>query len=139
MINDAESAEEFSDRMAGVPRVIFGGGTSLSGAIDYARTLFRNAGYEPQRRVIDVSGDGINNSGRLVQSARDDAVAAGITINGLAILTEIAGLDRYFNEFMVGGPGAFVIAVESFDDFAQAVLNKLIREIAGELPDGTAA
>lgn len=139
MINDAESAEEFSDRMAGVPRVIFGGGTSLSGAIDYARTLFRNAGYEPQRRVIDVSGDGINNSGRLVQSARDDAVAAGITINGLAILTEIAGLDRYFNEFMVGGPGAFVIAVESFDDFAQAVLNKLIREIAGELPDGAAA
>src|SRR5690606_36705991 len=83
-----------------------------------------------RRRVIDISGDGINNSGRLATSARDDALREGVTINGLAILTEVGGLDAYFRQNVVGGEGAFVIAAESFEAFAQAILNKLIREIA---------
>ena len=133
LINDGESALEFADRFQAAPRAFFGGGTSLSGVIDYARTLFPKSGFSGRRRVIDVSGDGINNSGRMATSARDEAVRDGITINGLAILTEVGGLDNYFRENIMGGDGAFVIAAEDFASFAQAILNKLIREIA-ELP-----
>jgi hypothetical protein len=133
LINDGESALEFADRFQAAPRGFYGGGTSLSGIIDYAKTLFPKSGYSGRRRVIDISGDGINNSGRMAGSARDEAVRDGITINGLAILTEIAGLDEYFRANIMGGEGAFVLAAEDFASFAQAILNKLIREIA-ELP-----
>ncbi|MGQ0663283.1 MAG: DUF1194 domain-containing protein [Pseudomonadota bacterium] len=129
-IEDDASAAEFADRMLAAPRAIRSGGTSLSGVIDYARTMFEANGFEGGRRVIDISGDGINNIGRLVQNARDEAVAAGIAINGLAILTEVGGLDNYFADNVIGGPGAFVIAVHDFDSFAAAILNKLVREIA---------
>jgi hypothetical protein len=130
LINDGESALEFADRFQAAPRAFYGGGTSLSGVIDYAKTLFPKSGYSGRRRVIDISGDGINNSGRMATSARDDAVREGITINGLAILTEVGGLDNYFRETIMGGEGAFVLAAEDFASFAQAILNKLIREIA---------
>jgi hypothetical protein len=130
LINDGESALEFADRFEAAPRAFYGGGTSLSGIIDFGRTLFLKSGYSGRRRVIDISGDGINNSGRLATSARDDAVREGITINGLAILTEVGGLDYYFRENIMGGDGSFVIAAADFDSFAQAILNKLIREIA---------
>jgi Protein of unknown function (DUF1194) len=133
LINDNESAQEFADRFQAAPRGFYGGGTSLSGIIDYAKTLFPKSGYSGRRRVIDISGDGINNSGRMAGSARDEAVRDGITINGLAILTEIAGLDEYFRANIMGGEGAFVLAAEDFASFAQAILNKLIREIA-EIP-----
>jgi hypothetical protein len=130
LINDGESALEFADRFQAAPRAFYGGGTSLSGVIDYAKTLFPRSGYSGRRRVIDISGDGINNSGRMATSARDDAVREGITINGLAILTEVGGLDNYFRENIMGGEGAFVLAAEDFASFAQAILNKLVREIA---------
>jgi hypothetical protein len=130
LINDGESALEFADRLQAAPRAFYGGGTSLSGIVDFSRTLFPKSGFSGRRRVIDISGDGINNSGRMAQSARDDAVREGITINGLAILTEIGALDEYFRQNLIGGEGSFVIAAEDFDSFAQAILNKLIREIA---------
>ena len=130
LINDGESALEFADRFQAAPRAFYGGGTSLSGIIDHAKTLFPKSGYSGRRRVIDISGDGINNTGRMATSARDEAVREGITINGLAILTEIAGLDEYFRANIMGGEGAFVLAAEDFASFAQAILNKLIREIA---------
>jgi len=130
LISDGESALEFADRFQAAPRAFYGGGTSLSGIIDHAKTLFPKSGYSGRRRVVDISGDGINNSGRMATSARDDAVRDGITINGLAILTEVAGLDEYFRENIMGGEGAFVLAAEDFASFAQAILNKLIREIA---------
>jgi hypothetical protein len=133
LINDGESALEFADRFQAAPRGFYGGGTSLSGVIDYSKTLFPKSGFNGRRRVIDISGDGINNSGRMATSARDDALREGITINGLAILTEIGGLDNYFRENIMGGEGSFVLAAEDFASFAQAILNKLIREIA-ELP-----
>lgn len=129
-VSDADTAEGFGARMLAAPRAIHRGGTSLSGIIDYSTTLFGKSGHEGIRRVIDISGDGINNAGRRPSDSRDDAVARGLTINGLAILTDYGGLDRYFEENVVGGPGAFVIAAESFESFAAAILNKLIREIA---------
>lgn len=137
LINDGESAIEFADRFQAAPRAFQGGGTSLSGIIDFGRDLFRKSGFSGKRRVIDISGDGINNSGRLAQSARDDAVREGITINGLPILTEVSALDEYFKQNVIGGDGAFVIEAEDFESFAQAILNKLIREIAA-LPAGAA-
>jgi hypothetical protein len=135
LVNDADSAEGFGAKMASARRAIYSGGTSLSGAIDHAMTLFEKSGYEGVRRVIDISGDGINNNGRRPSLARDDAVARGLTINGLAILTDFGGLDRYYEENVIGGTGAFVIAAEDFESFAAAILNKLIREIASAEAD----
>jgi hypothetical protein len=132
LINDRESAEEFAERILASPRAFRGGGTSLSGIIDYGRPLFDRNGFEGERRVIDISGDGINNSGRLPHMARDDAVLQGVTINGLPILNEVPWLDDYFRDNVIGGPGAFLIAAQDYDSFAIAIRNKLIREIAGE-------
>ena len=93
---------------------------------------------------VDLTGDGINNSGRQSAHARDEAVAMGITINGLPILTEVPWLDDYFRDNVIGGVGAFVIPAPDFDAFAAAIYNKLIREIAGDawpamLAEGEAA
>ena len=115
---------------ATTPRQLFSGGTSISGAIDYAVPLILERQFKGARRVIDISGDGVNNRGRSAASARDDAVRAGIVINGLPILALEPGLDRYFADHVIGGPGAFVIAAESYETFADAILRKLIREMA---------
>lgn len=139
LISDGESAVEFAERFQAAPRAFQGGGTSLSGAIDFSRTLFPKSGFAGKRRVIDISGDGINNSGRLSSSARDDAVREGITVNGLAITTEVAALDEYFRQNVIGGDGSFVIEVEDFTSFAQGILNKLIREIAQLPAEGNTA
>jgi hypothetical protein len=130
-IADAASAEAFAAAVARAPRQLFGGGTSISGAIDYAVTLMSESPYDGKRRVIDVSGDGSNNRGRLVNFARDEAVAANIGINGLPILTLEPDLDAYYERNVIGGPGAFVIAAKSYEAFADAILKKLISEIAG--------
>ena len=86
--------------------------------------------YRGRRRVIDVSGDGANNRGRLVNLARDDAVAADIVINGLPILALEPDLDQYYQDNVIGGPGAFVVAAKTYETFADAILKKLITEIA---------
>lgn len=112
--------------------------TSISGAIEAAVPLFDNNGYESERRVIDVSGDGPNNMGPMAPVARDVALRKGITINGLAILDDqpsfggppIANLDLYYESCVIGGTGAFVIAAENFASFGEAILRKLILEIA---------
>ncbi len=130
LIKDAASAERFAAEIESAPRQLFGGGTSISGAIDHAVTLFPGAPYRGLRRTIDISGDGSNNRGRSVAQARDEAVAAGIVINGLPILELEPRLDSYYEANVIGGPGAFVIAASSYDTFAEAVLRKLIVEIA---------
>ena len=130
LIRDRESADAFADAVAGAPRRLFRGGTSISGAIDYARMLFAQSPYRGARRIIDVSGDGSNNSGRPVTMARDEAVADGISINGLPILTVEPGLDHYYHDNVIGGPGAFMIPAANYDNFADAILKKLISEIA---------
>jgi hypothetical protein len=130
LINDRASAARFAAALAATDRVVAAGSTSLSGAIDAAVRLLRQSGYDAQRRIIDISGDGSNNSGRLPNFARDEAVAQGITINGLAILKNEPQLDSYYEANVVGGRGAFVLTAGDFDDFAQAILVKLIREVA---------
>jgi uncharacterized ParB-like nuclease family protein len=130
LINDVATAQAFATAIAATPRQLFSGGTSISGAIDYAVTLILESPFQGMRRVIDISGDGSNNRGRPAASARDDAVRAGIAINGLPILEREPQLKGYFSEHVIGGPGAFVIAAESYQTFAEAILKKLIREMA---------
>jgi hypothetical protein len=129
-IKDQASAEAFADAIDKAPRELFSGGTSISGAIDYAMTLLSDSPFSGQRRTIDVSGDGSNNRGRTVTLARDEAVAAGVVINGLPIIALEPDLDRYFYDNVIGGPGAFVIAAQNYETFADAIRRKLIIEIA---------
>jgi hypothetical protein len=140
-IGDAESAHAFADRLLEAPRS-FADRTSISGGIDFAMTQFERAPYEGARRTIDISGDGDNNAGRDVNRARDDAVAKGVIINGLVILTDrpnafspqhtnpVGGLEKYYRDNVIGGSSSFVIVAQNFDSFGQAILNKLIAEIA---------
>lgn len=144
VVSDAESAAVLSETIMRAPRS-YVGFTSISGAIDFSARLF-GQGYTGTRRVIDVSGDGVNNSGRSTVAARDDALNAGIIINGLVIMndrpdfgffrqTQIP-LDQFYRDNVIGGPGAFLIAVEDFESFAYAIVNKLVREIAAAPGDG---
>jgi hypothetical protein len=130
VIRDEASAQMFADLIEKTPRQLHGGGTSISGAIDFSRLLLMQAPFAPTRRVIDISGDGANNRGRPVTDARDDAVRDNIGINGLPILALEPFLDRYYYDNVIGGPGAFMIPAESYETFAEAVLKKLIMEIA---------
>jgi hypothetical protein len=141
IIGDDKSAREFGDRLLEAPRS-FADRTSISGGIDFAMAQFERAPYEGLRRTIDVSGDGTNNSGRDVTLARDEAVAKGMTINGLVILSESptpwnpehtnppGGLAQYYRNNVIGGPGAFVMVAENFKSFGNSLINKLIAEIA---------
>jgi len=130
LVGDADTAGAFASAIEAAPRQLFGGGTSISGAIDYATTLFPKSPFRGARRVIDISGDGSNNRGRPVTLARDEAVAAGVGINGLPILALEPDLDRYYYDSVIGGPGAFVVAAQNYETFADAILKKLITEIA---------
>jgi hypothetical protein len=117
--------------------------TSISGALRFAQPLFDNSGYRGLRRVIDVSGDGANNSGPLVVPTRDAIVNAGITINGLPIMLkrsnyatlDIDQLDIYYEDCVIGGPGAFVIPIREREKFIEATRTKLVLEIAGLQPE----
>ena len=130
-IGDEASMHAVADAIDGAPRQLFGGGTSISGAIDHAMTLFPRTALQGARRVIDISGDGANNRGRSVTEARDEAVRAGVGINGLPILAVEPDLEQYYLHNVIGGPGAFVIAAQSYETFADAILKKLVIEIAG--------
>src|SRR5580698_8327858 len=130
LIKDEQSADALAGAIEAAPRQLFGGGTSISGAIDYSRLLLAQCPFNAVRRVIDISGDGSNNSGRPVTQARDEAVKDGVGINGLPILSIEPLLDRYYYDNVIGGPGAFMIPAENYDTFADAVLKKLITEIA---------
>ncbi len=143
MIDGTAAARRFADAIVEAPRS-FADRTSISGGIEFAMTQFERAPFESKRRTIDVSGDGTNNSGRDVVAVRDEALAKGITINGLVILSErplawnpehtnpAGGLAQYYRENVIGGPGAFVIVAENFRSFGQALINKLVAEIAAQ-------
>ena len=130
LIKDEASANAFADAIDAAPRQLFGGGTSVSGAIDHAMLLLQAAPYRGLKRVIDISGDGSNNRGRDVREARDEAVRAGAIINGLPIVSLEYDLDKYYFNNVIGGPGAFIVPADSYDNFAQAIVRKLILEIA---------
>jgi hypothetical protein len=141
MVSDAGSAKSFIDHMQAEPRS-FWGHTSISAGVDQAMQLLGKTGFQAQRRVIDVSGDGTNNAGREAGAARDDAVAAGVTINGLAIINDHpvswtfahvqppGGLVNWYRENVIGGTGSFVAEVHDFQDFGRALTDKLINEIS---------
>ena len=130
VVKDQASANSVATLIENTPRRLFNGGTSISGAIDYAMKWFTQDPFKTDRHVIDVSGDGSNNSGRSITGARDEAVAAGVVINGLPILAWEPNLDEYYKTNVIGGPGAFMVVAESFDTFADAILKKMIIEIA---------
>lgn len=134
LVGDGESIEAFARSIEMAPRQLFGGGTSISGAIDYAMALLERAPFAAGRRVIDISGDGANNRGRPAVEARDEAVKAGVTINGLPILEIEPSLDDFYRNNVIGGPNAFMIPATSFAEFGDAILRKLILEIAGGRP-----
>jgi len=101
--------------------------------------LFAKSDHKGARRVIDISGDGANNRGRAAADARDEAVQVGVVINGLPILAVEPFLDQYYWTNVIGGPNAFVIAVESYEAFAEAVLKKLIIEVSAGPAEGQTA
>ena len=141
VVHDLASAQQIAAIVRSAPRSYFGS-TAIGSAIDFSMRQLARAKLEADRRVIDVSGDGTNVSGPPVTSARDAAVEADITVNGLAILSAFpnpfnpdhthppGGLDEYFRRNVTGGVGSFVTVVEGFQTFAEAMINKLIREIA---------
>ncbi len=131
LIRDAASARAFADTLDNTPRFIKSGGTGISAMLAFAAPQFRDNGFEGTRRVIDISGDGRDTHGPHLNLSRDPAIAAGITINGLPILTDEPDLDRYFSAEIIGGPGAFTVPAATYGDFASAVLAKLIQEIRG--------
>lgn len=116
--------------------------TSISGAIDYAVKKLQNNRYSSLRQIIDISGDGPNNDGRPVLDARSAALAKGITINGLPLMTRdgrsqryhLEDLDEYYKHCVIGGPGAFIVPVQRWEEFPEAVRRKLVLELAGISP-----
>jgi hypothetical protein len=141
VIDGAASARRFGDQLAEAPRS-FADRTAIGGAIDFAVGHLAKAPVEAMRRTIDVSGDGTNNAGRDVRVSRDEALAKGIVINGLVILSDRnvpwnaehtnppGGLENYYKENVIGGPGAFVMVAEDFQSFGRAIVKKMIAEIA---------
>jgi hypothetical protein len=117
--------------------------TSISGAINFAMPLFDENPYRGLRRVIDISGDGPNNNGAPVTIARDAAIEKGIVINGLPIMVkepsystmDIDNLDFYYEDCVVGGPGAFVVTIKDREKFKEAIRTKLLLEVAGRTPE----
>jgi len=130
LLKDEASINSAALLIERTPRALFGGGTSISGAIDHAMSLFPQSPFKAERQVMDISGDGSNNSGRSVTRARDEAVAKDVTINGLPILAFEPNLDDYFRDFVIGGPGAFMIVAKDFESFGEAIVKKMIIEIA---------
>lgn len=129
VLSDEESVKAFAGDLAIAPRLVIGGETAIGAGIDFAVQLFDVSGVEGGRRVIDISGDGVNNQGRDVVAARDDAVFVGITINGVAIENEEPMLSDYYRNFVVGGPGAFAMRAADYRDFQEVIVKKLLREI----------
>jgi hypothetical protein len=141
VIDGSATARRFGDLILKASRP-FNKSTSISGAIDFAASQFSRAPFEAERHTIDVSGDGTNNAGHDVQLDRDRAVAKGITINGMVILTDIKltsnarhtnppeGLERYYHDNVIGGRGSFVMVAEDISSFGRAIARKLTAEMA---------
>lgn len=139
LIDSEESALAFAGQLMRIP-ITWGRGTSLSDAIELGMHLIDESPYTAQKRIIDLSGDGPNNTGRPVREVRDEAVAAGIVINGLPIIDPrgrqgIADLDAYFAACVIGGVDSFYYVAEGFDDFPRAIRRKLVLELSGLSPE----
>jgi hypothetical protein len=129
VVEDDISAQQFAGKLRHAAPSL-PGFTSISGGIDFAVGLLSRAPYTAARRVIDVSGNGTNNDGRPVIEARDDAVAAGVTVNGLPVLDAVGDLDAYYAGNVIGGARAFMVVAQDIESFGRALLRKLVLEIA---------
>ncbi len=141
VIDGPETARKFGDQLVEAPRS-FADRTSISGGIEFSMVQLKRSPFQAARRTIDVSGDGTNNAGRDVRMARDEAVAQGVTINGLVILSQNqvpwnpehtnppGGLEQYYRDNVTGGPGSFVVAADGFESFGRAIVKKMVAEIA---------
>jgi Protein of unknown function (DUF1194) len=146
VIGGEGDAQAVSERIRAAPRSYWGR-TSISGAIDFSMALLARSPFQASRRVIDISGDGTNNSGIDVSVSRDGAIAKDVTINGLVILSDEplptnpththppGGLTGYYERNVMGGPGAFVVEAQGFESFGEALIRKLIKEIAALVPE----
>ncbi|MGD0186611.1 MAG: DUF1194 domain-containing protein [Roseiarcus sp.] len=150
VIGEPADARKFAAALAEAPRS-FVGRTAIGSAIDFSMGLLVESGFVADREVIDVSGDGTSNQGRSVTEARDAASSAGASINGLAIFNRRAaaqggflalhtnppgGLANYYRDNVIGGPGSFVLPIDDFNNFEQAMIRKLVSEVAGVRPRG---
>ena len=145
VVSDAASARRIGDQMIELPRS-FADRTSISAGLEFAFAQLERSPFKAARRTIDVSGDGTNNSGRDIASVRDEVTAKGVTVNGLVILSDSplpwnpehtnppGGLGEYYRRNVIGGPGAFVMVAENHDSFGQAIVKKMIAEIAWNAP-----
>lgn len=142
LLDGQASSEGFAQKLLQAPMRV-ARRTSISEALVFAMTLFDDPSFGSQRRVIDISGDGPNNMGRGGEGARDLVISKGITVNGLPILArsdslagffDVQNLDLYYEDCVIGGPGAFIVPVLETGGFAAAILRKIILEIAGTVP-----
>jgi len=141
IIDGPAAASRFGDLIAQARRPFYNS-TSIGAAINFATAQLARAPFEAERQAIDVSGDGTNNAGPDVQFFRDQAIAKGILINGIVILTDIAfapnprhtnppgGIEKYYRDNVIGGAGSFVMVAEDYNSFGRAMVKKLIAEIA---------
>ncbi|MCC6982612.1 MAG: DUF1194 domain-containing protein [Bauldia sp.] len=144
LVEDEEGARSITGVLRSSPLFELRG-TSISDSILFASSLFRDNGFAGFRNVIDVSGDGANNQGMPIQYAREIVLARDVVINGLPIMREGEelggtgyGLDVYYEDCVIGGPGAFIVAVDGPENFAEAIRRKLVLEIAGLVPEAPA-
>jgi hypothetical protein len=142
LLDGRDASEEFAKRLLAAP-ARRARRTSISGALMFSLNLFKDQKFTSARQVIDISGDGPNNMGRGVEETRDAVVSKGVTVNGLPILLRTASLasffdvkdlDFYYEDCVIGGPGAFIVPVLGQSQFASAILRKIILEIAGVKP-----
>jgi Protein of unknown function (DUF1194) len=144
LIGGRDAAQALATELASAPSAYIHG-TSISGALAFSSALFTGNGFAAARQVIDVSGDGPNNIGPPVTAVRDAVVGRGVVINGLPLTLRESGyggvsgamLDLYYEDCVIGGPGAFFLSVHAPADLADAIKRKLVLEIAGELPSVT--
>jgi hypothetical protein len=146
IVSDMASARKIGDQMLELPRS-FADRTSIAAGLEFSMLQLENSPFQAPRRTIDVSGDGTNNSGRDIASMRDEVLARGVTINGLVILSDTplpwnpehtnppGGLDNYYRNNVTGGPGSFVMVAENHNSFGQAIVKKMIAEIAWLEPE----
>jgi hypothetical protein len=143
MIDGPQAAMAFADQLEATP-ISRARMTSISGALIYSAREIEQNPFKGARRVVDVSGDGPNNSGVPSEVARDELVKKGIVINGLPIMLkrdqpsgffDINNLDTYYNNCVIGGTGAFMIPVRERSEFRSATRRKLILEISGLMPE----
>jgi hypothetical protein len=137
-VHDRTSAERFSRAIEASPRRFYGKGTGITHALQFASRIFEDNGYRGRRQVVDISGDGRNNSGRPPAMVRDLLVAAGIVVNGLAILDGDVMLGAYYAEQVAGGTASFVVTADTFQDYPAAIRRKLQREILAPMAGETA-